>query len=76
MMQMIIVITLHVNLFLRQFIKNHSIILEKRLTLQKIAFCIESKAEFLGELNFNTWEDSASSLLYIYSKFWCYAQLI
>ena len=58
MMQMKIVITLHVYLFLRQLIKNRSTILtvflkKKLKSSKKIAFCIESKAEFLVELKHN-----------------------
>ena len=67
MMQMKIVITLYVYLFLRQLIKNISIaltvLLKKKLKLKKIAFCIESK--FLGKLNVKAWEDSTSSLSYV-----------
>ena len=59
-MQMKIVITLHVYLFLRQLIKNHSIVLtvflKKAKKLQKNSSV---------ELNLNTKEDSTSSLLYI-----------
>ena len=66
MMQMKIVITLYVYLFLRQLIKNISIaltvFLKNAKAPKKIAFCIESKVEFLGKLNVKTWEDSTSSL--------------
>ena len=49
------IVTLHVYLFLRQLIKNRSIVLtallKKAKKFQKIAFCIESKAEFLVQLD-------------------------
>ena len=47
MIQVKVVITLHVYLFLRQLIKNSR---KKVKSSIKITFCIESKAEFLAEL--------------------------
>ena len=63
MMQMKIVITLHVYLLLRQLIEDCSIVLTvflktgKKAT-KKIAFCIESQAEFLVELKHNNLKSS------------------
>ena len=54
-MMQINIVTLHVYLFLRQLIRNRSIVLtallKKAKKFQKIAFCIESKAEFLVQLD-------------------------
>ena len=63
MMKMKIVITLYIYLFLRQLIKNRSIVLavffqKKTKKFQKIAFCIESKAEFLEKLEHNNLKNS------------------
>ena len=63
MMQMKIVITLHVCLLLRQFIEDRSIVLtvflkKGKKAPKKIAFCIESQAEFLVELEHNNLKSS------------------
>ena len=62
MMQMKIVITLHVYLFLTQLIKNCSslkCIPEKKLkSSKKIALCVESKGGFLVELKHNNSKSS------------------
>ena len=67
-MQVKIAIILHVYLFLRQLIENRSIVLaaflKKAKSSIKIAFCIESKAEFLVEHKTQQFK----KLIYIYTK--------
>ena len=67
-MQVKIVITLHVYLFLRKLIKNRSIVLtvflKKLKTSLKIVFCIESKAECLVELKARQFK----KVIYSYTK--------
>ena len=67
-MQVKIAIILHIYLFLRQLIKNCSIVLaaflKKAKSSIKIAFCVESKAEFLVEPKTQQFK----KLIYIYAK--------
>ena len=68
MMQMKVIITFHVCLILIQlriFPLSWLYYWKKAKKLPKIAFRVESKVEFLGELNVKTREVSTSWLLYI-----------